>query len=379
MMRIGFALAAMLTVASAVSAKDYGRPTAILVSPIHDAQVVRGDDGMDHVEYELLVVSVFSEPVTLSSVSVLDPAGQELLQIKGNALAAATQTLFAKTPSPIVPASAAVSVDVDLILPPGAAPERVTHRIAYALKTDSQLGLMVDLPEVDAPEVAINREPAIVIQPPVKGDGWLAASACCRPNVHRDERIAIDGARIETGETFAVDCDRIKNDRLFDGDGKKVEQFYGFGEDVLAVADGVVVSVHDGMPDQTPFVLMVPKSKADYGGNNLILEIAPNVFAWYAHLRQGSIAVKVGDAVKAGAPIAKLGNTGPSEGPHLHLGLLNKPDPLAGRSLPFVFESFTLAGAVDFDASKGDRLVIRPDSREVRLAYPLYGGIQNYP
>jgi Peptidase family M23 len=379
MMRIGFALAAMLTVASAVSAKDYGRPTAILVSPIHDAQVVRGDDGMDHVEYELLVVSVFSEPVTLSSVSVLDPAGQELLQIKGNALAAATQTLFAKTPSPIVPASAAVSVDVDLILPPGAAPERVTHRIAYALKTDSQLGLMVDPPEVDAPEVAINREPAIVIKPPVKGDGWLAASACCQPNVHRDERIAIDGARIETGETFAVDWDRIKNDRLFDGDGKKVEQFYGFGEDVLAVADGVVVSVHDGMPDQTPFVLMVPKSKADYGGNNLILEIAPNVFAWYAHLRQGSIAVKVGDAVKAGAPIAKLGNTGPSEGPHLHLGLLNKPDPLAGRSLPFVFESFTLAGAVDFDASKGDRLVIRPDSREVRLAYPLYGGIQNYP
>jgi Peptidase family M23 len=379
MMRIGFALAAMLTVASAVSAKDYGRPTAILVSPIHDAQVVRGDDGMDHVEYELLVVSVFSEPVTLSSVAVVDPAGQELLQIKGNALAAATQTLFAKTPSPIVPASAAVSVDVDLILPPGAAPERVTHRIAYALKTDSQLGLMVDPPEVDAPEVAINREPAIVIKPPVKGDGWLAASACCQPNVHRDERIAIDGARIETGETFAVDWDRIKNDRLFDGDGKKVEQFYGFGEDVLAVADGVVVSVHDGMPDQTPFVLMVPKSKADYGGNNLILEIAPNVFAWYAHLRQGSIAVKVGDAVKAGAPIAKLGNTGPSEGPHLHLGLLNKPDPLAGRSLPFVFESFTLAGAVDFDASKGDRLVIRPDSREVRLAYPLYGGIQNYP
>jgi hypothetical protein len=191
---------------------------------------------------------------------------------------------------------------------------------------------------------------------------------------HRDRR-----ARIETGETFAVDWGWVKNDRLFDGDGKKIEQFYGFGRDVLAVADGLVVSVHDGMPDETPFVLMVPKSKADYGGNNLMLEIAPNVFAWYAHLRQGSITVKVGDAVKAAAPIAKLGNTGPSEGPHLHLGLLNKPDPLVGRSLPFVFESFTLAGAVDFDASKGDRLVIRPDSREVRLAYPLYGGIQNYP
>ena len=378
-MRIAFMVTAMLALGSGALAEDYGRPTAILVSPIHEAQIVRGDDGKDHVEYELLVVNVFSEPVTLSSVTVLDPAGKELMRIEGGTLAAATQTLFAKTATPVVPASAAVSVDVDLMLPPDTAPQRVTHRIAYTLKADSELALMVGSLEVDAPEVAINRRPAIVIRPPLQGNGWLATSACCKPNVHRDERIAIDGVRIETGETFAVDWAKVKNDRLFDGDGKRVEQYYGFGEDVLAVADGTVVSIHDGMPDQTPFVFMVPKSKSDYGGNNVILEIAPNVFAWYAHLRQGSITVKVGDAVKAGAPIAKLGNTGPSEGPHLHLGLIDKPDPIAGRSLPFVFDSFTVVGAIDFDASKGDRLVIKPDSRQVRFAYPLYGGIQNYP
>ena len=80
-------------------------------------------------------------------------------------------------------------------------------------------------------------------------------------------------------------------------------------------------------------------------------------------MRRGSLKVKVGDAVKAGAPVAKLGNSGPSEGPHLHFGLLNKPDPIAGRSLPFVFDSFTLDGAVDFDTSKEDRLEIRPDAR----------------
>ena len=82
-MRIHFALAVALTLASGASAEEYGRPTAIMVSPIHEAQVVRGDDGMDHVEYELLVVSVFSEPVTLSNVTVLDPAGKELLRIEG--------------------------------------------------------------------------------------------------------------------------------------------------------------------------------------------------------------------------------------------------------------------------------------------------------
>ena len=237
-MRICFMMAAVFALASPASAEEYGRPTAILVSPIHEAQVVRGDDGKDHVEYELLVVNVFPEPVTLSSVTVLDPAGKELMRIEGADLAAATQTFFAKTATPVIPASAAVSVDVDLILPPGGAPERLTHRIAYALKVDLELALLVGSLEVDAPEVAVNRQPAIVIGPPLKGNGWLATSACCKPNVHRDERIAIDGVRIETAETFAVDWVKVKNDRIFDGDGKKVEQYYGFGEDVLAVADG---------------------------------------------------------------------------------------------------------------------------------------------
>jgi hypothetical protein len=99
-MRVGRHLAAALTVALALSvvgaasgagAKDApaasARPakepqvTAIFVRPIHDAQVVRGDDGMEHVEYDLLVVNVFDAPVTLSSVTVLDSGGKALMQI----------------------------------------------------------------------------------------------------------------------------------------------------------------------------------------------------------------------------------------------------------------------------------------------------------
>jgi hypothetical protein len=66
-------------------------------------------------------------------------------------------------------------------------------------------------------------------------------------------------------------------------------------------------------------------------------------------------------------------------GPHLHFGISNRPDFLAGRSLPSVLDRFIAVGAVDFDASAGDRLVILPHSREVWSAYPLYGGIQKYP
>jgi hypothetical protein len=67
-MRNCVASAAVFLSVSGASAGNTGRPTAILVSPIHEAQVVRGDDGMDHVEYDLLVVNAFSEPVTLSDL-----------------------------------------------------------------------------------------------------------------------------------------------------------------------------------------------------------------------------------------------------------------------------------------------------------------------
>jgi hypothetical protein len=111
------------------------------VQPIHDAQVVRGDDGMEYVEYELLVVNVFSEPVTLSSVTALGPKGKVLGRIEGDVLAAATQTLFTKTPSPVVPASAAVSVN--LALSPGTVPPRAMHRIDYAFEEGSQGAVII--------------------------------------------------------------------------------------------------------------------------------------------------------------------------------------------------------------------------------------------
>ncbi|HXI38451.1 MAG TPA: hypothetical protein VNH83_00665, partial [Bryobacteraceae bacterium] len=150
---MGIVLALALPAFGRPVEQERGRPTAILVSPIHDAQVVRGDDGKDHVEYELLVVNAVDQPVTLTSLTVLDPAAKELTRIEGPVLVAATQTLLDKKPVTEIPASAAVSVDVDLIVPPGTAPERVTHRLVYSVPAGTSTAVFVEPPVIDGPEV----------------------------------------------------------------------------------------------------------------------------------------------------------------------------------------------------------------------------------
>ncbi|MGN6127281.1 MAG: hypothetical protein ACTHON_11990, partial [Humibacter sp.] len=195
-----------------------GKVTAIWVQAMDDAQVVHASDGTNHVEYNLLVVNAYSDPVTLTRVTATGPDGHELGAITGGALAAATQTLFSHTQSAVIPASATVAVEVDLALPSGEAiPSHVSNRVAYSLPAGVPGNVIVDDTLVRGPRVDADHAEPITIAPPLRGDGWLATSACCSPNVHRDLRLAVGGQSWATAETFAVDWAQVKGDRLYQG------------------------------------------------------------------------------------------------------------------------------------------------------------------
>jgi hypothetical protein len=187
-----------------------------------------------------------------------------------------------------------------------------------------------------------------VSAPPLRGAGWVNGNGCCGPSAHRSARLANDGTHLVKPETFAIDWVRLEGNRLFAGDGADPADHFAFGAEVLAVADGTVVFVRDGMPEETPFMPPTAvRQPLDYGGNEVVLQIAPDVFAIYAHFQPGTIQVQEGQTVTAGQVLGLLGNTGNSFAPHLHFQLADGPDIMTSNSLPFVLDEWTLTGTVD--------------------------------
>ena len=328
------------------------KTTAIVVSATNDPLRVSGSDGVDHLEYDLLVTNGFAAPVTLTSIAVTAPDGETLLRLEGDALVTATQPLLGRTPTAAIPASGTVAVVMDVTVPPDRAVERVSHSITYEVAPDAPVRSLIGSFEVDGPRLPVDPRPTTIIAPPLRGDGWLANSGCCAAaSIHRAVRVPVGGARIGKQETFAIDWARLRDGQPFAGDGARPEDWYGFGAEVLAVANGTVVAIHEGYPEEMPQQPVTHVTKPeDFGGNAITLEIAPGVYAYYAHLQPGSITVAVGEQVTTGQVLGLLGNTGNSSGPHLHFGLIDDPDPLVGESLPMAFDHWTLQGTFDLAA-----------------------------
>lgn len=335
------------------------RTTALLVSAIHDPLRVTGSDGMVHLEYDLVLTNVFAAPVTVTAIEVLTPDGQSLLRLTGDALAAMTQPLFGRTPTALVPQSGALAAMLDVVVPPDHVPERLTHRISYELAPDAPLATLIGSQEIVGPELAVDPFAPLVIAPPLRGTGWANANGCCDASAHRSARLAVDGSHLVTFELFAIDWIRLEGNRLFTGDGTRNEDYFAFGAEVLAVADGTVAFVRDGLPEDTPNEPPTTVHQPlDYGGNEVVLELAPGVYAFYAHLQPGSIRVQIGETVTKGQVLGLLGNTGNSTGPHLHFQLADGPDVLTANSLPFVLDHWTLAGTIDPASTPSDVQVV---------------------
>jgi len=352
--------------------------TALMIKQLSPAYFIDGDDGNRHIEYDLLVTSVFSGPVTLKFVDVTDESGKTLMRLDGDRLVEATQPLLDQKPVKSIPASSAVAVEIDLILPgKTTVPARLSHRIAYDFSMTDPLATIIGKKQVDGPVVSVNQTPPIVIASPLAGTGWLALNGCCSPNVHRNTRVGATD-RIATSETFAIDWMRVDEGKECKNDCTRNDDYSCFGVPVRSVSDGEVIGVRNDMPDERPSMIHSANIKTpfDYGGNFVYVRIRPDLYAFYGHLQPGSVTVKPGDKVKTGTVLGKLGNSGNTSAPHLHFGLLDRPDVLVSNSLPFVIDKLTITGRLK--AGEPRHASIEPKTVDVKDAYPLVLEIATY-
>ena len=185
-----------------------------------------------------------------------------------------------------------------------------------------------------------------LIGPPLRGGPWLAANG---PNPRSGHRRALipTGGTPTIAQRFAIDWVKLNDSSTtFHDDRLKNENYYAEGNDALAVADGRVVATKDGIPENVPGAnsRAVPITLETVGGNHVIIDIGGGYYAFYAHLRPGSLRVKVGDRVKRGQVIGLVGNTGNSTEPHLHFHVADANSPLGSEGVPYRFDHFELVG-----------------------------------
>jgi hypothetical protein len=128
------------------------------------------------------------------------------------------------------------------------------------------------------------------------------------------------------------------NGKACQSDGIKNEDYYVYGREILASAEGRVVASVDGFLDNLPGSLN-PFSSS---GNFVIVRHAELEYSAYLHLQQGSIKVRVGENVNAGQILGRCGNSGNSSTPHLHFQLMNAPVPQNACGFPAVFNNVRL-------------------------------------
>jgi Peptidase family M23 len=343
---------------------------------------VKGSDNKFHVAYELSIFNDSPRPATITKLETLasDHNGEVISTMSREeitALALLTASYPAPAPISEIPAGRTLILPLDDVYDTRrAVPASVTHRITATFgPVGPDLGELANIYPEKVVEiggsVTTSHDKPVVIGAPVTGDGWVASNGlgARKLNFHRGAVVPV-GGRLSGTERFAVDWARVdpsaKPLTAFKGDPTKNESYLSFDQPLVAVADGTVVSVVSDQPNVPPGALSrIPF--AQLTGNRIIVDIGNGVFALYGHVKNNGVAVKIGEKVKKGQVIGRLGNSGNTFEPHLHFQLMRGPLPLSFDNVPWEIDHFTLIGSATVDGVVSDPAA-GPRTNELPLA-----------
>lgn len=325
-------------IVSAVDAQVGGAPALVRIS------------GREHLVYELHVTNFMRSDVTLTRIEAGDASrGTTLVDLRGAALSSRIGRPGSPPDLPdkrlIGPGLRAV-IYFWLPLDQGTpVPARVRHLIGVDVMRTGQRSSV----DVAGAEADVRKDPPVVLGPPLRGGFWVAMYDPMLVGGHRTALYAVDG-RARVPGRFAIDFVRLEDDGSHArGDRTAIASWHGYGAEVVAVADGTIVEASDDIPEApTLAATPAPIPLENVSGNFVSLDLGGGRYAFYEHLKHGSVRVKPGDRVKTGDVLGLLGNSGgSSSGPHLHFHVADASAELAAEGVPYVFAAFETVGAFD--------------------------------
>jgi murein DD-endopeptidase len=329
------------------------------------APMLRSVDGVDELVYELHLDNFAHVDLKPLRIEVLDAAGDRLLAVyEGQALEQRLDRSGLQWKAETytaIPSGRRGVVFIELSVA-DAAPQALRHRIGYSdTRPDAALRW------VEGTAIAIVRGQTPVLSPPLRGGPWLAVYDPRWERGHRRVGYAL-GGKLRTPGRYAVDW------VLLDPSGRKAPagsdlaaHAYSHGQDVLAVADGVIVDVNDQVAERTRRTDRLTSLL----GNHVVLKLDSGAFAHYGHLRPGSATRARGSRVSAGEKIAEVGFSGSASDPQLHFALTDGPDELASEGIAYVFDRYRSLGRYS-DVSQAGSVAWMPASLQTstRSAMP---------
>ena len=346
--------------ASAVPGREV--PAQAVFPPLLELRVpkpptVAAGNGESVLVYELHVTNFGTPPARLTAVEVAVADGERrvLLTVADSALVQSIGrpgTTTAAAERTTLNGGARAVVYLWVPIDPAAPPSSLLHRITI----EEGSGGGAKTRTLEGPAVPVTPS-AVVIGPPLRGGVWLAANGPANRTGHRRAVIAVGGTPA-IAQRFAIDYVKLgDDDRTYDGDRLKNDDYHAEDADALAVADGIVVAVEDGIPENIPGrdSRAVPITLETIGGNHVIIDIGDGHYAFYAHLKPGSLRVRLGERVRRGQVIGLVGNSGNSTEPHLHFHLSDGNSPLGAEGVPYRHDSFVLVGRCESFGSGCER------------------------
>jgi hypothetical protein len=108
-----------------------------------------------------------------------------------------------------------------------------------------------------------------------------------------------------------------------------------FGDTIRSPCDGRVLKAVNNFADQIP-----PASdRKNVAGNHVVLE-CDGIEILLAHMQKGSVSVAAGESVQVGDSLGRVGNSGNTSEPHLHIHAVqaNTGGVMKGKAVPLLFD-----------------------------------------